>query len=150
MHRKETILVVACSVDDCSPQIIGYVLERALELGALDAYATPLLMKKQRPGVEVTLLARPGQRTALVALLLEETTTLGVRVGRCERVVAPRRMLEVETEYGRIRVKCSGDKLAPEYEDCRAAARRGGVPLRRVQAAAIRSAAGYVDNVIIR
>lgn len=133
----ETILVIETSVDDASPQIVGYVLEQALELGALDAYATPIQMKKDRPGVVVTILARPEERRALVDLLLRETTTLGVRVTSCEREVLTRRIERVTTPYGVIRVKVAGlgaegRKAAPEFEDCRAAARRHGVPLRQV------------------
>ncbi|MGH9472192.1 MAG: nickel insertion protein [Terriglobales bacterium] len=140
-RTTESILLLQCSLDDCSPQIIGYVLERALELGALDAYTTPLHMKKCRPGVELTLLARPEQRDPLLDLLLAETPTLGVRLLPCERVVLVRDMITVATPYGPIRVKRSGDKLAPEYEDCRAAARRAGVPLRQVVQAAAAAAA---------
>lgn len=136
----ERILVLQCSLDDCSPQIIGYVLERALELGALDAYTTPLQMKKFRPGVELTILARPEQRDVMLELLLSETSTLGVRLTPCERAVLAREILTVPTPYGDIRVKRSGDKLAPEYEDCRAAARRAGVPLRLVLQAAAAAA----------
>lgn len=132
----EKILVLETSLDDLSPQVVGYVLERALELGALDAYCVPLQMKKNRPGVLLTLLARPADRDVLVRLLLEETTTLGVRVTASEREVLERRLITVNTPFGPIRVKLAGSKSAPEYEDCRAAARRAGVPLRRVMDAA--------------
>lgn len=133
----EEILIIETSVDDCNPQIIGYVLERALEMGALDAYVTPIQMKKNRPGVLVTFLARNEQRASLVQLMTEETTTLGVRVSRCEREVLARQEVVVETAYGPIRVKQAAGKAMPEYEDCRAAARRAGVPLREVMAAAM-------------
>lgn len=133
----EEILIIETSVDDCSPQIIGYVLERALELGALDAYCTAIQMKKNRPGVLVTLLCRPEQRASLVQLVLNETTTLGVRVSRCEREVLERHEITVTTAFGPIRVKVAGDKAMPEYEDCRAAAVRHGVPFHSVLAAAL-------------
>lgn len=133
----ESIRVIETSLDDCSPQVIGYVLERALELGALDAYATPAQMKKHRPGVVLTLLAHPAQQAALVELLLEETPTLGVRVAACERFVLPRHIVEVATRFGPIRIKVAGTKAAPEYEDCRAAARAHQVPLHQVFQAAL-------------
>lgn len=136
----ETILVIETSLDDLNPQIAGYVLERALELGALDAYLTPTQMKKNRPGVVITLLARPADRDVLVGLLLRETTTLGVRVASCERVVLERELVKVATPYGDIAVKVAGDKATPEYEDCRAAARRSHVPLRQVIEAALSGA----------
>ncbi|MGH9413476.1 MAG: nickel insertion protein [Terriglobales bacterium] len=135
--EAETILELETTLDDCSPQVIGYVLERALALGALDAYTTPVQMKKSRPGVLLTLLARPELREPLLDLLLTETTTLGVRVRSSERMICERRTATVNTVYGAIRVKLSGARAFPEYEDCRAAARRQGVPLRRVQEAAL-------------
>ena len=135
--RTETILVLETSLDDTQPQVIGYVLEQALAQGALDAYVLPAQMKKQRPGVVLTVLARPEQREPLLELLLRETSTLGVRVTHCERVVAERRQVQVATAFGPIRVKAAeGGKAAPEYEDCRAAALRYRVPLRQVMAAA--------------
>ncbi|MGH9393960.1 MAG: nickel insertion protein [Terriglobales bacterium] len=138
---RESILMIEASLDDCSPQIIGYVLERALELGALDAYTTAAQMKKFRPGVVVTLLARPQDRETLVALLLRETTTLGVRVAATERWVLPREVVRVATEFGEIRVKRAGErtgeKAAAEYDDCRAAARRHDVPILQVMRAAV-------------
>ncbi|TAN24391.1 MAG: DUF111 family protein [Acidobacteria bacterium] len=137
--QTETIVELQSTLDDCSPQVIGYVLERALELGALDAYTTPVQMKKNRPGVLLTLLARPELQHALAELLLTETTTLGVRFHITERLVAKRSVTTVDTSYGPIRVKASGDRALPEYEDCRAAARRHGVPLQRVQDAARRA-----------
>jgi len=142
MHL-EPILMLETSVDDCNPQVIGYVLERALEMGALDAYTTPVQMKKSRPGVVITLLARPADRDALAGLLLRETTTLGVRVQACERLVLERRMETVETPYGPIAVKVAGEKATPEYEDCRQAALRHQTPLAEVEAAARAAFSGF-------
>lgn len=133
----ETILVIETSLDDCHPQVVGYVLERALELGALDAYTVPAQMKKSRPGVVLTILARVDQREDLVSLLLRETSTLGVRVTRCERETLERNLVSVATRFGPIRIKAGGGKAAPEFEDCRAAARRHGAPLRQVMEAAM-------------
>ncbi len=126
----EKIYKIETTLDDESPQVIGYVLERALELGALDAYTVAAQMKKNRPGVLLTLLARAADREVLTRLLLTETTTLGVRVEPSNRVVLKRKVHTVETKYGPIRVKVAAGKAVPEYEDCRSAARRAGVPLR--------------------
>src|SRR6185437_11440666 len=101
--------------------------------------------KKGRPGVVITLLARPADSEALAALLLRETTSLGVRLQPCERLVLERRLVRVETPYGPITLKIAGEKAAPEYEECRAAALRCGVPLARVEAAA-RSAFSGSDH----
>ncbi|MGH9467922.1 MAG: nickel insertion protein [Terriglobales bacterium] len=135
--NQETVLELVTALDDCTPQVIAYVTERALELGALDAYTTPAQMKKGRPGVELTLMARPESKAALLELLLSETTSLGVRIRVCERVVLPRQIVAVETAYGSIRVKVAGAKAMPEYEDCRIAARAHHAPLARVQEAAL-------------
>jgi len=137
----ETIVVLEASLDDCNPQVVGYVLERALELGALDAYAAPVQMKKFRPGVVVTLLVRPAQREEMVALLLRETTTLGVRATPTERIVLEREFITLTTEFGAIRLKAAanGEKATPEYEDCRAAARRYDVSIHSVMDAARRA-----------
>ncbi|MGH9475665.1 MAG: nickel insertion protein [Terriglobales bacterium] len=132
----ETILELVTTLDDCSPQVVAFVLERALAAGALDAYVCPVQMKKGRPGVLLTLLARPGDRGRLCELLLSETPTLGVRVRVCEREVRERHSVSVDTSYGPIRLTVSGEKAMPEYEDCRAAALRCRVPLARVQQAA--------------
>jgi uncharacterized protein (DUF111 family) len=143
--QREAIVMIETSVDDCNPQIIGYVLERALEMGALDAYTTPVQMKKNRPGVVITLLARPADGEALAALLLRETTSLGVRLQPCERLVLARRLVQVATPYGPITLKVAGEKATPEYEDCRAAALRHGVPLAQVEAAARAAFCGSDD-----
>lgn len=141
----QTIWVIETSLDDLNPQVIGYVLERALALGALDAYTTPAQMKKNRPGVVMTILSGPGQRAALVDLVLEETTTLGVRVWACKRIILERVIVSVATPYGDIAVKVAGKKATPEYEDCRAAALQYKVPLLTVIEAA-RAALQKVTN----
>lgn len=140
-QSTETVVVLEASLDDCNPQVIGYVLERALELGALDAYAAPVQMKKGRPGVVVTLLVRPAQREEMIALLLRETTTLGVRATPTERIVLEREFITAMTEFGAIRMKAAanGEKAMPEYEDCRAAARRYDVSIQGVMDAARRA-----------
>lgn len=139
--RTETILVLETTLDDTQPQVIGFVLERALAMGALDAYTVPAQMKKQRPGVVLTLLAREPERQPLLDLLLRETSTLGVRITAVERVIAERRLVEVQTRFGPVRVKLSGSggeakKATPEYEDCRAAALQSAVPLHEILQAA--------------
>jgi uncharacterized protein (DUF111 family) len=87
-------------------------------------------MKKNRPGVLLRVIGRPEDRETLSALVLQETTTLGVRVHSAERRVQTRRIVEVETQYGKVRVKVAGDgSFAPEYEDCRRLALATGTPL---------------------
>jgi uncharacterized protein (TIGR00299 family) protein len=139
----EELLMVETNVDDASPQVLGHVLELALARGALDCYLTPVQMKKNRPGVLVSILCRASEREALTALLFEETPTLGVRSYSVARKALERESVTVETEFGTIAVKVArrgGEALGatPEFEECRAAALAHGVPLRVVQEAALR------------
>lgn len=137
----ETLVMLETDVDDMSPEAHGYVAERLLASGALDVYLTPVLMKKGRPGVEISVLCAPGDAQRLRDLLFAETTTLGVRASEVVRHYLPREQKTVETAYGAIRIKVArwaGDeKAAPEYEDCRRAAQAAGVPLAQVFRAAI-------------
>lgn len=137
-----SVAVLETALDDLSPQILAHVAERALALGALDVMATAVVMKKGRPGTLLTVLANDAQVAALEDLLLRETSTLGVRIHHERRSVLDRSHVAVGTAYGEIRIKLgsrSGEVLnaAAEFEDCRAAAERHGVPVKRVQQAAI-------------
>jgi len=128
-------------MDDISPQILGHVMERAFDLGALDCYFTSVQMKKNRPGVLLSILCRARERPALSELLFSETTTLGIRAYEVERRALQRKIVAVETQYGTIDVKVAQlnghiVKVMPEYEQCRQAARAADVPLRVVEEAA--------------
>ena len=138
---EEELLMVETNLDDVSPQVLGHLLERALASGALDCFFTNVQMKKNRPGVLVSILCRPAERDAFEALLFAETPTLGVRSYAVSRRELGRETVTVETEFGRIAVKVArrgGQVLGatPEFEDCREAALAHGVPLRVVQDAA--------------
>ncbi|PYS85453.1 MAG: nickel pincer cofactor biosynthesis protein LarC [Acidobacteria bacterium] len=140
-ERDELLTVVETNVDDVSPQVLGHVLEQALARGALDCYLTHVQMKKNRPGVLVTILCRNEDREAMLDLLLAETPTLGARSYTVRRRALEREAVTVETEFGRIAVKVGRLRgrvvsATPEYEECREAALRAGVPLREVQEAA--------------
>jgi uncharacterized protein (TIGR00299 family) protein len=131
------VSVLEANIDDSSPQVLGYALERLLAAGALDASFSPLQMKKNRPGALLRVIARPEDQERLAAIVFAETSTLGLRIYPAERRVEQRRMVEVETPFGTVRMKVSGHgSFAPEYEDCRAIALRTGTPLPQVLAAA--------------
>ena len=138
LGATEAVVVLEATVDDMNPEFFGHLVEQGLAAGALDVYAVPAQMKKSRPGLLVTLLARPADAARLAQLLFAETTTLGVRVQETERVVQERSWTEVATRFGAIRVKVAGDNWHPEFEDCRAAALKHGVPLKQVYLAALR------------
>lgn len=131
------VTVLETNLDDSTPQVLGYAMERLLAAGALDVTLTPIFMKKNRPGTMLSVISTPEQAAGLAAILFAETTTLGVRILQAERRVLQRRTTEIETLYGRIRVKhTENGAFAPEYEDCRRAAAEKGVPLRTVIAEA--------------
>jgi uncharacterized protein (TIGR00299 family) protein len=131
--ESTTVSVIEANLDDASPQIIGYAMERLLAAGALDATVTPIQMKKGRPGVLLRVIATPEKQEELAALMFAETSTLGLRIYAAERRVQEREWVEVLTPHGKIRMKVGGDgSFAPEYEDCRAIALAAGVPLKRV------------------
>jgi uncharacterized protein (TIGR00299 family) protein len=131
------VAVIEANIDDLNPQVLAYSAERLLESGALDVTLEPIVMKKGRPGSLLRVIARPADRERLAQLIFAETSTLGVRVYAAERRVRPRSFAEVETPYGKVRVKVSSEgDFAPEYEDCRKLALEAGVALKVVIAEA--------------
>ncbi len=148
--ETERLVQLECNVDDATPETLAYAARRLLEMGALDVWMTPIVMKKGRPGVLLSVLARPELVESLTEIVFHETTTLGVRRFTVERVALPRRTITVETEFGPLEVKmgCLNGRVvtvAPEYESCRAAAEWYGVPLRKVYEAA-HEAAGRIGD----
>jgi uncharacterized protein (TIGR00299 family) protein len=133
----EEVVLIEANIDDMNPQVYEHAMERLFKGGALDVYLTQIVMKKGRPAVKLTALCTEKNRQALLDTVLRETTTLGVRLSRAERVVLERTMRQVDTDYGTIRVKEArlGDgtlRRTPEYDDCRRAAKGHGVPLLEV------------------
>jgi uncharacterized protein (TIGR00299 family) protein len=136
----DTVTVLETNLDDATPQIIGYCMERLLEAGALDVFSVPIQMKKNRPGVMLCVMCEQGTEPAMEAILFAETPTLGIRQKWMMRAKLRRRQETVETPFGPIRVKVGeregGLTATPEYEDCRVAAKRNNVPLQTVMEAA--------------
>jgi len=132
------IAVLEANVDDSTPEILGYALDRLLAAGALDVTLQPIFMKKNRPATLVQVLARLEDKERLAGLLLEETSSFGLRLYEAERRVTARQHVEVETAYGRVRVKVGGcGTAAPEFDDCSRVAQAAGVPLKEIYAAAL-------------
>jgi len=134
--ESTTVSVIEANIDDSTPQVLGYAMDRLFAAGALDVTIQPLLMKKNRPGSLLSVIARPEDQEALAKIVLEETTTLGVRIFTAERRVQARSEVTVETPYGKVRMKVTGQGASPEYDDCRALADAQGVPLKKVLAEA--------------
>ena len=141
-HARRRVAVLETSVDDENPQFVAALVPRLLEAGALDAMWIPTVMKKGRPGTMLVVVAEPAHVEKLAALVMRETTTLGVRVRMEERLELDRRVVEVATAFGPVRVKVAtlpegGERPVPEFESVREAAERSGRPLREVAQAAI-------------
>jgi pyridinium-3,5-bisthiocarboxylic acid mononucleotide nickel chelatase len=136
-RESTTVAVLEANIDDSSPQVLGYAMERLLEAGALDVTLEYVLMKKNRPGTLVRVIAKPEDRETLAQMMFAETSTLGLRIYSAERRVQARHILEVETPHGTVRMKISGDgSFAPEYDDCRKLALDSGIPLKQILAEA--------------
>lgn len=137
---SERILLIEANIDDMNPEVYGYLFDRLLEQGACDVYATPVLMKKGRPGNVLSVLAPAGRLDELAAVVLQETTTIGLRYYGVERRVLERQIRAVATPYGEVKVKFScidgRRRAAPEYEDCARLAQEHQVPLLSVYEAA--------------
>jgi pyridinium-3,5-bisthiocarboxylic acid mononucleotide nickel chelatase len=139
---REAAWVLEANLDDLSPQLIAAALESVLCAGALDAWISPVTMKKGRPGHLFGALATEATRAGIEAEIFRQTSTLGIRATRVDRRVLERELVEVETAYGKVRVKVgrlSGATInvAPEFDDCRQAAERKGIPVKEVMAAAL-------------
>lgn len=141
--HDERIFVLETQVDDMTGEKLGYAMERLFDAGALDVYYTPVYMKKNRPGVLLTVLCHPRDKIGCEQLLLTETSTFGVRSYEADRTILRRSWTEVNTRYGSVRVKQAYDgerlvKSSPEYEDAARAAREHGVSLEDVYREALR------------
>ncbi|MHB1126781.1 MAG: nickel pincer cofactor biosynthesis protein LarC [Bacillota bacterium] len=139
--ETDVVKVIDCNIDDMNPEFYQYTMEMLFLHGALDVFFTPVQMKKARPGTLITVVCPPDQLDQLVRILLGETTTLGVRIRDEYRMKSIRRILNVNTPYGAIRVKYSytpwsegeqGFNVAPEYEDCRETASSQNVPIKLI------------------
>lgn len=140
---SDECLVLECNLDDAVPELIGSLAQRLMSEGALDVFTTAIQMKKQRPGTLLTVLCRRDRKHDLLDLIFRESTTFGVREHAVARTVLERRHVEVETPYGKIRVKVGtwdGRDItwSPEHEDCARCAGEKNVPVRSVYEAALR------------
>ncbi|MEH1851278.1 MAG: nickel pincer cofactor biosynthesis protein LarC [Nostoc sp.] len=142
----ETISVLETQIDDLNPQAIGYTFEALFAVGALDVFTQAIGMKKSRPGILLTVICHPENLLSCEAVIFRETTTLGIRRTTQQRAILQREIQQVETEYGKVRVKIawkgqSPEKVIanvqPEYEDCADLARKHNIPWREIQRLAL-------------
>lgn len=135
-EQRDTVTAIESNIDDMNPQVYPYLIERLLASGASEAYLTPVIMKKGRPGMLLTVLAPAGAVDELTKLIYRETTTIGVRYREMNRRKLPREEILLPTEFGVVRMKkietLDGLRVVPEYEECLRIARERGLPLHEV------------------
>ncbi len=142
---SERVLAIESNIDDMPGEIYGYLMERLMEAGALDVYFTPIIMKKSRPAIKLTVICTSGSESALTGIIFSETTTFGLRSWELSRQILKRQQQMVQTPFGYIRIKTAMDKdggivtASPEYEDCRRVAAAHQIPLKRAMEEAKKS-----------
>ncbi len=147
-QEVEKTMVLEANIDDSNPQIYEYVMEKLLASGALDVWLTPIIMKKSRPAVVLSVLFQAPQQEELTKIIFAETSTIGVRIYPVRRTIADREIVSVNTLWGQIRVKVSRVEgrvcnISPEYEDCRTAAEEHHIPLKFVQQEVLKIASKF-------
>jgi pyridinium-3,5-bisthiocarboxylic acid mononucleotide nickel chelatase len=142
--EKDNVKLLEANLDDMNPQVYEYLLERLFENGALDAYLTPIIMKKSRPAIKVSIICTQKDVQKLSKIIFEETTTIGIRILDASRLKLSRKIVKVKTKYGELSVKISESegirKITPEYGECRQIAKQKKVPLIDVISSARESA----------
>ena len=129
-------MVLETNLDNTQPVLVGYLVDKLFSQGALDVFLTPVIMKKNRPGVILTVLAEKNNYQNFVDLIFKESFTTGVRIQTNFRKKLPRKTEEVETKFGKAKVKIVGDpdisglEILPEFEDCKILAERNEVSLK--------------------
>lgn len=147
---QSDVFLIETNIDDMTGEEIGYAIQVLFDTGALDVWTTPIQMKKSRPGTTLSVIAAQNNLGPIAAALFTHTSTLGVRTRQLERLVADRQSVQVETEYGPIKVKLRkiGDQvtqIAPEYDDCAKIATDLGVPVSQVMQSAKSAASKYLE-----
>jgi pyridinium-3,5-bisthiocarboxylic acid mononucleotide nickel chelatase len=147
----ERLVEVQATIDDMTPELLGAAIEKIREAGAKEAFFSPVQMKKSRPGILLTALCRPDQLADLQEIILRHTSTFGVRYREVDRLALDRTFVSVNTQYGAVAIKLGmlrGEviQVAPEFEDCRKAAEKAGMPIKTVYDAALQAYHKTVDG----
>ena len=136
-YEEDSSIVIETNIDDMNPQVYDYLIEKLMKQGAQDAYLTPIIMKKGRPAILLSVLTDNAKTDVLLDTIFRETTSIGARIREVGRKKLTRELKEVDTGYGQVRIKISkrGDEIltaTPEYEDCRRIAEERKIPLKQV------------------
>jgi uncharacterized protein (TIGR00299 family) protein len=135
---QDTVQLIETNIDDMNPQFYEHIMESLFQHGALDVFLTPIIMKKNRPGVVLSALASPENINILIDVIFKETTTLGMRISEVKkRRILHREIITLETPWGEARVKIrtidnKQKTVAPEYDDCKQLAQENNLPIRQV------------------
>jgi uncharacterized protein (DUF111 family) len=143
--KEEHVIVIETAIDDMSPETYSYLFDKLIKEGALDVYASPIYMKKNRPANLLSVICRKDRLETMIEIIFRESTTMGMRMREEKRRVLPRDYTKVRTPWGEVNVKTgfAGEnkkevlQIAPEYEDCRNISERSGIPLKQVYSAAL-------------
>lgn len=138
LFNNEQLTIIESNLDDCSPEILGYVMEKAFEIGALDCWFVPVQMKKNRPATMLSILCEPSEKEKFAELLYTETSTIGLRFRNVERECLSREIVKVKTEFGEVDVKIAkfNDKIVnikPEFEQVREIAESSGISIFEIE-----------------
>ncbi len=135
-YLEDIVSIVETNIDDMNPELLPHVSGKLFEAGALDVYITQMIMKKGRPGNEITVLCKPGDLNKITDLLFKETTTAGIRISECFRKTLKREFAEINTDWGKIKVKIfekdGVKKAVPEFEECKRIAVKEGIAIQEV------------------
>lgn len=135
-YLKDYNILIETNIDDMSPQIFGFIMEKAFSLGALDIFFTPIYMKKNRPAYKISILCEEKIKSNIIDFIFRETSSIGVRINKVEKIFLKREIKEIDTEFGKIRVKISyfrdSKKITPEYEDIKRVAEEKNLPINKV------------------
>ena len=138
----DSVVVIEANIDDMNPEVYGFVMDRLFDGGALDVSLMPVYMKKGRPGTLLQVICEAGMEQEMATIMLKETSTIGVRFYRADRLKLLRETIRVDTRFGEVRMKVArgpwGEKAQPEYDDCKRIATEAGVPILEVYAEAIK------------
>jgi len=150
-YESDTINVVETNIDDMSSQIYDALINKLLTIGAVDVFMTPIIMKKSRPAVKLTVLVDSEHLEDACDYIFAETTTMGVRIYETNRKKLSREMVDVETEYGKVSVKLGkiGDevlKVLPEYEDCKRLSEKNNVPIMKIHQAVLKAFSSFINK----
>jgi uncharacterized protein (TIGR00299 family) protein len=136
-YDEDTSIVIETNIDDMNPQVYDYLIEKLMQQGAHDVYLTPIIMKKGRPAILLSVLTDKAKTDVVLDTIFRETTSIGVRIQEVKRKKLGREIKIVDTMYGNVRIKISkqGDEIlsaTPEYEDCRRIAEEKQIPLKQI------------------